>query len=47
VTRGAGGQIKTAAIAAGMRTLRDDAVGMVLNGVTTIDELLRATHADV
>jgi general secretion pathway protein E len=41
-----GGQIKKAAIASGMRTLREDAVSKVLTGVTTIEELLRATHSD-
>jgi general secretion pathway protein E len=41
-----GGQIKKAAISAGMRTLREDAVTKVLGGVTTIDELMRATHAE-
>jgi general secretion pathway protein E len=41
-----GGQIKKAAIAAGMRTLREDSVQKVLTGVTTIEELLRATHAE-
>ena len=41
-----GGQIKKAAISAGMRSLREDAVSKVLAGFTTIDELLRATHSD-
>lgn len=46
VKRADGGMIKKAAIAAGMRTLREDAIAKVFNGVTTIDELLRATHAE-
>jgi general secretion pathway protein E len=46
VKRADGGMIKKAAIAAGMRTLREDAIQKVLSGVTTIDELLRATHAE-
>ncbi len=46
VKRADGGMIKKAAIAAGMRTLREDAIEKVFSGVTTIDELLRATHAE-
>ncbi len=46
VKRADGGAIKKAAVSAGMRTLRDDAIQKVMSGVTTIDELLRATHAD-
>lgn len=41
------GVIKKAAIQAGMVTLREDGVRKVLEGVTTVDELMRATHADV
>jgi general secretion pathway protein E len=40
------GTIKKAAIEAGMVTLREDCVSKVLTGVTTIDELTRATHAE-
>jgi general secretion pathway protein E len=40
------GTIKKAAIEAGMVTLREDCVNKVLSGVTTIDELTRATHAE-
>jgi len=40
------GLIKKAALQNGMKVLRDDAVQKVLNGVTTIEELTRATHAD-
>jgi general secretion pathway protein E len=39
--------IKKAAIEAGMTTLREDGVAKVLQGITTIDELMRATHAEV
>jgi general secretion pathway protein E len=41
------GLIKKAAIAGGMKTLREDAIAKVLAGITTIDELGRATHSDV
>ncbi len=41
------GTIKKAAIQAGMSTLREDGVAKVLEGKTTIDELMRATHAEV
>ncbi len=41
------GTIKKAAVAAGMTTLREDGVTKVLEGKTTIDELMRATHAEV
>ncbi len=41
------GTIKKAAIDAGMDTLREDGVQKVLQGKTTIDELMRATHAEV
>ena len=40
------GTLKKAAIAAGMLTLREDGVAKVLQGSTTIDELMRATHAE-
>jgi general secretion pathway protein E len=36
-------QIKSAAAASGMRTLRDDGLAKVLTGVTTADEVLRVT----
>lgn len=39
--------IKRAAIEKGMLTLRDDGVQKVMQGFTTIDELLRATHAEI
>jgi general secretion pathway protein E len=39
--------IKKAAIEAGMTTLREDGVAKVLQGITTVDELMRATHAEV
>ncbi len=37
------GQIKQAAVAAGMRTLRDDGAHKVLCGTTTIEEVMRVT----
>lgn len=39
-------EIRKAARANGMRTLREDAWLKVLNGITTIDEVLRATKGD-
>ena len=39
--------IKKAAIKGGMRTLREDGVQKVLAGITTVEELMRATHAEV
>lgn len=39
--------IKKAAMEAGMTTLREDGVNKVMQGITTIDELMRATHAEV
>ncbi len=39
--------VKKAAIQNGMITLREDGVAKVLQGITTIDELMRATHAEV
>ena len=41
------GTIKKAAVQAGMTTLREDGISKVLQGLTTIDELMRATHAEV
>jgi len=38
--------IKAAAVAGGMSTLRDDGVGKVLSGATTTEEVVRATMAD-
>jgi general secretion pathway protein E len=40
------GTLKKAAIERGMITLREDGVAKVLQGITTIDELFRATHAE-
>ncbi len=40
------GAIKKAAAAAGMINLREDGIQKVFQGVTTIDELMRATHAE-
>jgi general secretion pathway protein E/type IV pilus assembly protein PilB len=39
-------EIRKAARAAGMRTLREDAWLKVLSGLTTIDEVLRVTKGD-
>lgn len=39
--------IKKAALANGMITLREDGIQKVIQGQTTIDELFRATHAEV
>jgi general secretion pathway protein E len=39
--------IKKAAVEGGMVTLREDGVEKVLSGITTVDELMRATHAEV
>ncbi len=47
VRREDAGAIKKAAVAAGMITLREDGIQKVINGITTIDELMRATHAEV
>ncbi|OFZ17930.1 MAG: type II secretion system protein GspE [Bdellovibrionales bacterium GWB1_55_8] len=41
------GTIKRAAVERGMITLREDGVAKVLSGATTVDELMRATHAEV
>ncbi len=41
------GTLKKAATEKGMTTLREDGVNKVLQGLTTVDELMRATHAEV
>ncbi len=41
VRRASAGQIREAAIASGMTTLRDDGVTKVLNGITTVEEVTR------
>jgi general secretion pathway protein E len=41
------GTIKKKAVEHGMITLREDGVVKVLQGFTTVDELMRATHAEV
>ena len=38
--------VKKAAVDSGMIPLRVDGINKVLTGVTTIDELMRATHAE-
>jgi type II secretory ATPase GspE/PulE/Tfp pilus assembly ATPase PilB-like protein len=40
-------QLRKAAIASGMRTLRDDGKLKILTGVTTPDEILRVAQADI
>jgi general secretion pathway protein E len=40
------GTIKKKAAEKGMRTLRDDGIAKVINGITTVEELMRATQAD-
>lgn len=47
VRRSDSNTIKKLAIENGMTTLREDGVAKVLNGLTTVDELMRATHAEV
>ncbi len=39
-------EIKQAAVAAGMKTLREDGLQKVLDGITTIEEVLRVTQLD-
>jgi type II secretory ATPase GspE/PulE/Tfp pilus assembly ATPase PilB-like protein len=46
VTRAASNEIKTEALRHGMRTLRDDGWTKVLNGTTTIEEVLRVSEED-
>lgn len=41
------GTLKKMAIQQGMITLREDGVSKVLQGLTSVDELMRATHAEV
>lgn len=41
------GTIKKAALERGMISLREDGVAKVLAGITTVDELMRATHSEV
>ena len=41
------GNIKKAALEAGLQTLRMDGARKVLAGITTIPEVLRVTQADV
>jgi len=41
------GRIKQAAMAGGMRTLRDDGAVKVMKGITSIDEVLRVSQQDV
>lgn len=41
------GSIKKSAVKKGMITLREDGIRKVLEGITTIDELMRATHSEV
>ncbi|MGB1699797.1 MAG: GspE/PulE family protein, partial [Nannocystaceae bacterium] len=43
IQRASGAEIKEAAIAEGMRTLRDDGAHKLLTGMTTVDEVMRVT----
>ena len=45
LARASTGRFKKNALSKGMRTLRDDGWERVLQGVTTVDEVLRVTHA--
>jgi general secretion pathway protein E len=45
--RATANEIKEKAIALGMRTLREDGIEKVKNGITTIDEVLRVTQAEM
>jgi general secretion pathway protein E len=47
VKKSDGSIIKKASVQAGMKTLREDTIQKVLAGITTIDEMMRATHAEV
>ena len=47
VKRTDGTLIKKAGVAAGMMTLREDGMNKVFAGMTTIEELMRATHSEV
>ena len=40
------GTIKKKAVEQGMKTLRDNGIHKLLKGLTTIEELVRATQAD-
>jgi type II secretion system protein E len=44
INRRPSGEIKQSAVAAGMRTLRDDGWDKVFSGVTTVEEVIRATE---
>ena len=39
--------LKKKAIQKGMKTIRDDGIAKVLAGVTTIEEILRATQVEI
>ncbi len=44
INRRSSNEIKAAAVAAGMRTLRDDGWDKIFNGTTTVEEVIRATE---
>jgi type II secretory ATPase GspE/PulE/Tfp pilus assembly ATPase PilB-like protein len=44
--RKSAGEIRRAAVQAGMVALRDDALRKVLSGTTTLEEVLRAVYLD-
>jgi type II secretory ATPase GspE/PulE/Tfp pilus assembly ATPase PilB-like protein len=45
--RATANEIKEKAITLGMRTLREDGIEKVKNGITTVDEVLRVTQAEM
>ncbi|HVI00060.1 MAG TPA: ATPase, T2SS/T4P/T4SS family [Enhygromyxa sp.] len=47
IRNASGAEIKQAAIAQGLRTLRDDGAHKVLSGITTIEEVMRVTAEEV
>jgi type II secretory ATPase GspE/PulE/Tfp pilus assembly ATPase PilB-like protein len=46
IRKATGGELKTRAIADGMKTLRHDGWRRVLNRQTTVEEVVRVTQAD-
>jgi type II secretory ATPase GspE/PulE/Tfp pilus assembly ATPase PilB-like protein len=46
VKQATSGQIKEAAIAAGMRTLQQDGLAKVQNGMTSLEEVLRVVFVE-
>jgi type II secretory ATPase GspE/PulE/Tfp pilus assembly ATPase PilB-like protein len=46
LTKTSSSQIRKLAVETGMRTLREDGIQKVLEGITTLDEVVRATQED-